>query len=79
MQQRKGVWGVEHRGSLNCQFGVEGVLDDAHHALQPTSVLRPWDSPSKNIRAGYHFLLQGIFLTQGWDVRLLCLLHWQVD
>ena len=23
------------------------------------------------------FLLQGIFLTQGWNPRLLCLLHWQ--
>ena len=26
----------------------------------------------------YHFLLQGIFLTQGSNPRLLCLLHWQV-
>ena len=26
-----------------------------------------------------HFLLQGIFLTQGSNPRLLCLLHWQVD
>ena len=25
---------------------------------------------------GYHFLLQGIFPTQGWN---LCLLHWQAD
>ena len=23
-----------------------------------------------------HFLLQGIFLTQGWNPGLLCLLHW---
>ena len=28
---------------------------------------------------GCHFLLQGIFLTQGSNPRLLCLLHWQVD
>ena len=26
-----------------------------------------------------HFLLQGIFLTQGSNPHLLCLLHWQVD
>ena len=26
-----------------------------------------------------HFLLQGIFLTQGSNLSLLCLLHWQVD
>ena len=28
---------------------------------------------------GCHFLLQGMFLTQGWKPRLLRLLHWQVD
>ena len=27
----------------------------------------------------FHFLLQGIFLTQGLNLPLLCLLHWQVD
>ena len=33
------------------------------HGLQPTSLLCPWDSPGKNTGVGYHFLLQGIFLT----------------
>ena len=28
---------------------------------------------------GCHTLLQGIFPTQGWNLLLLCLLHWQVD
>ena len=28
---------------------------------------------------GFHFLLQGIFLTQGSNLCLLPLLHWQVD
>ena len=32
--------------------------------------------PGKNTRVGCHFLLQGIFLTQGSNP---CLLHWQVD
>ena len=32
--------------------------------------------PSKNTGAGCHFLLQGIFLTQGSNPRLL---HWQAD
>ena len=27
----------------------------------------------------YHFLLQGIFPTQGSNLHLLLLLHWQVD
>ena len=33
--------------------------------LWPTRLLRPWDSPGKNTGVGCHFLLQGIFLTQG--------------
>ena len=34
------------------------------HGLQTTRLLCPWDSPSKNIGVGCHFLLQGISLTQ---------------
>ena len=34
--------------------------------------------PSKNSGVGSHFLLQGIFLTQGLKP-YLCLLHWQAD
>ena len=33
--------------------------------------------PGKNTGAGCHFLLQGIFLTQGLKPCLLHLLHWQ--
>ena len=44
--------------------------------LQPTSLLCPWDSPSKDTGVGCHFLLQGIFLNQGSN---LCLLHCQAD
>ena len=36
-----------------------------------------WDSPAKNTGVGCHFLLQGIFPTQGSNVPLLCLPHWQ--
>ena len=35
------------------------------------------DSPGKNTGEGCHALLQGIFPTQGLNLRLLCLLHWQ--
>ena len=35
------------------------------------------DSPGKNTGMGCHALLQGIFLTQGSNPHLLCLLHWQ--
>ena len=38
----------------------------------------PWDSPGKNTGVGWHFLLQGIFSTQGSNLSLLHLLHWEV-
>ena len=31
----------------------------------------PWNFPGKNNGVGYHALLQGIFLTQGWNQHLL--------
>ena len=37
--------------------------------------LCPWDTPGKNTRVGCHVLLQEIFLTQGWNPCLLCVLH----
>ena len=40
-------------------------------------LLWPWDVPGKNTGVGCHFLLQGIFLTQGSNLRLLWLLYWQ--
>ena len=49
------------------------------HGLKPTKLLCPWDSPGKNTGVGCHFLFQGIFLTQGLNPHLLCLLHWQAD
>ena len=45
--------------------------------LQPSRLLCPWDSPGKNTGVGYHFLLQGIFPTQGSNPHHLHLLHWQ--
>ena len=36
------------------------------------------DSPGKNTGLGYRAFLQGIFPTQGSNLHLLCLLHWQV-
>ena len=35
------------------------------HGLQSTMFLCAWNSPAKNIEVGCHFLLQGIFPTQG--------------
>ena len=42
--------------------------------LYPTRLLCPWNFPGKNAGMCCHFLLQGIFPTQGPSS---CLLHWQ--
>ena len=39
--------------------------------LWPTRLFCPWDFPGKNTGVGCHFLLQGIFLTQGSNPGLL--------
>ena len=42
------------------------------HGLQPIRLLCPWGFPGKkNTGVGCHFLLQGIFLTQGSNLGLL--------
>ena len=49
------------------------------HQLQPIRLLCPSDDPGKNTGAGCRFLLPGIIPTQGLNLRLLPLLHLQVD
>ena len=49
------------------------------YRLRHVSLLCPWESPGKYTGVGYHSLLQGIFPTQGLNLHLLCLLHWQAD
>ena len=48
------------------------------HGLQPTRLLCPWDFPGKHTGVGCHFLLQGIFHTQGLNLCLMHHLYWQV-
>ena len=40
-------------------------------------LLCSWDSPGQNTEVGCHFLLQGIYPTQGWNPHLLRLRHWR--
>ena len=40
---------------------------------QPTRLLRPWDSPSKNAGVGYYFLLQCIKVKSESEVAQSCL------
>ena len=42
-----------------------------HHGLQPAKPLCPWNFLGKNTEMGFHFLLQGIFPTQGLNSHLL--------
>ena len=37
----------------------------------PSRLFSPWDSPGKNTGVGCHALLQGLFLTQGWNPGLM--------
>ena len=41
------------------------------HGLEPARLLCPWDFPGKNTEVDCHFLLQGIFPTQGSNPCLL--------
>ena len=43
------------------------------HALQPTRLLRPWDSPGKNTGVGCHFLLQCMKVESEREVAQSCL------
>ena len=45
----------------------------------PGSSVRGIDFPGKNTGVGCHFLLQGVFPTQGSNPSLFHLLHCQVD
>ena len=60
-----------------CQFTSVMSNSLKPYGLQLTKLLCPWDSPCTNSGVGCHALLQGIFLTQGSNLHLLCLLHWQ--
>ena len=65
--------------TLCCAQSLSHVRPFVTHKQQPARLLCPWDSPGKNTGVGCHFLLQGMFPTQGSNLRLLCLLHWQAD
>ena len=42
------------------------------HGLYPARLLCPWNYPGKNTGVVCCSLLQGIFLTQGWNLHLPC-------
>ena len=52
---------------LKSESVSHSVLSDSlqRQGVQPTRLLCPWDFPGKNTGIGCHYLLQGIFPTQG--------------
>ena len=64
-----------------CVFSCSAESDSLrpHRLLKPVRLLFPRHFPGKNTAVGCHFLLQGIFPTQGLNLGLLCLLHWRAD
>ena len=71
------VWG----GGEYVWVCVCSVMSDSlwSHGLEPARFFCPWNFPGKKTGVGCHFLLQGIFPTQGSNPHLLHLLHWQVN
>ena len=62
-----------------CDCSLSRVQLSVTLRTEATRLLSPWGSPGKNAGVGCHFLLQGIFLTQGSNLHFLCLLNCQVD
>ena len=71
--------GSDPLGPLSVRSCSAMSISLSPHGLQPARLLWPWDSPDKKAIVSCHFLLQGIFLTQGSNLHLLSLLHWQAD
>ena len=69
-----------HACTCTCTYSRSVISDSATQwTVWPARHLCPWKFPGKNTGEGCHFLLQEIFLTQGLNPCLLCLLHWRVD
>ena len=61
-----------------CSLSLLSMSDSLRpYGLQSTRFLCPWDSSGQNTGVDRHALFQGIFLTQGLNLCLLHLLHWQ--
>ena len=69
--------GTKERVGLCCCLVAKSCPTLRPRGLQPARLLCPWGSPGKNPGVGCHALLQGVFLTQGSNLRLLHLRHRQ--
>ena len=62
---------------VTCACALCSVVSDSFrlNGLLPARLLCPWDFSGKDTGMGCHFLLQGVFLTEGLNPGLLCFLH----
>ena len=67
------IWSCRHAKFLQLSLTFWDSMD----CIQPARLLYPWASPGKNTGVGHHALFQRIFSTQGLNLHLFCLLHWQ--
>ena len=70
-------WGITFPFLKCASFSLCLTLCNIMDCGQPGSFVHG-NFPGKNTLVGCHFIFQGIFLTQGLNLHLLCLLHWQV-
>ena len=71
------IWSY-HKMMCGCVCGCAQLLSHVWLFVTPwTGLLCLWNFPGKNIEVAYHFLLQGIFLTQESNPCLWSLLCWQ--
>ena len=70
---------INHSITTPEMFGLHQSNSESHSVVFDSfrPLLCPWDSPGKSTRMGCHALLQGIFPTQGSNLHLLYLLHWE--
>ena len=66
--------GRVHTDTCVCPRALSRVQLFATRGLEPARLLSPWTFAAKNTEVDCHFLLRGIFLTQGLNLHLL---HWQ--
>ena len=60
---------VKYHGSAMCVLSCVCLFATSWSVV--TRLLCPGNSPGKNTGVGCHFPLQGVFQTQGWNLRLL--------
>ena len=63
----------DHPGECSSLLVSFWLRDEAVQCFWISWLLCPQNYPSRNTGAGCHFLLQGLFPTQGWNSSLLCL------